>query len=98
MAASVTLRQRLQQCPRLLEVRRVKALGEPAVDGRQEVRGRRPLPLLLPQARQAHRHPQLPGLRLLATGYDEGLLETGLRLMGVLVWGHQEQLPLESIQ
>ena len=42
--------QLLQQRPGLLEVSSVKALGEPAVDRRQERVGLGPLALVLPQA------------------------------------------------
>ena len=42
----------LQQCFGLLEVRGVKALGEPAVDRRQQLVGLDTLVLLLPQVRQ----------------------------------------------
>ena len=41
----------------LLEVGRVKALGEPAIDRCQERAGFDPLALVLLQARQAHRGP-----------------------------------------
>src|SRR5438132_1580166 len=58
--------QRLEQCLSLLEVRRLKALGEPAVNGRLQRVDLRALPLLLPQAGQAHGGPQFPGLGLLA--------------------------------
>ena len=43
-------RQLFQQHLRLLEVHRLKALGEPAIDRRQEVTGCGVLALLLPQA------------------------------------------------
>ena len=66
-----------QQRLGLLEVGRVKALGEPAVDRGQERVGLRMFPLLLPQAAQTRGGAQLPGLRLLATGNAERLLETG---------------------
>ena len=46
------LRQRVQQRLGLLEVSGVKALGEPMVDGCQEVMGFLALALLLPQASQ----------------------------------------------
>ena len=45
--------QLLQQHPRLLEVGRVKTLGKPAIDRRQQLIGLGTLPLLLPQAGQA---------------------------------------------
>src|SRR5947209_1111282 len=72
--------QFLQQCLGLLQVSRVKALGEPAVDRCQQRVGLSPLALLLPQAAQRGRRPQLPRLRLLAPSHRKGLLEAGLRL------------------
>src|SRR5262245_34825444 len=42
----------------LLQVGRVKALGEPAVDRGEQLTGLGALALLLPQARQAHRRAQ----------------------------------------
>ena len=65
----------------LLEVGRVKALGEPAVDLGQQVVRLLPFPLLLPQPRQAHRRPQFQRFRLLAAGNGQGLLEVGFRLV-----------------
>ena len=44
-----TLRQLRQQHPGYLQVGRVKAFGEPAVDGRDQVSGFIPFALLLPQ-------------------------------------------------
>ena len=80
--------QLLQQCLRLLEVGRVKPLGEPAVERRQQRAGFGALALLLPQARAAHRRSQLQRPGLLAAGHVEGLVEIGAREA-------EEQLPLE---
>src|SRR5262245_49790593 len=51
-------RECLQQCLGLLKVRRVKALGEPGVDGCQEFPCGVTLPVLLPQPAQDQRRPQ----------------------------------------
>jgi hypothetical protein len=48
------LRQRFQQRPGLLQIHSVKALGEPAVDRRQQLVGFSALALLLPETSQAH--------------------------------------------
>jgi len=85
VSTSVALRQRVQQCLRFLQVEGVKALGEPAVDRRQQLVGFRPPALLLPQARQAHSGAQLQGLGLLAAGDLQGALEAGFRLPPVVV-------------
>src|SRR5215471_15979286 len=80
MSTGVALRQRVQQCLRLLQIRGVKSLGEPPVDRREERVGLSALTLVLPQPGEAHGDPQLQGLRLLATGNVKGLVETGLSL------------------
>src|SRR5262245_50075067 len=53
----VLSRQRFQQHFGLLEIRRVKPLGEPTVDRRKEFVRLCTLALLLPQPRAAHRRP-----------------------------------------
>jgi hypothetical protein len=55
----------LQERLGLLEIGRIKALGEPAIDRGQQRRGFRPLALLLPQAREAHGSAEFEGLGLL---------------------------------
>src|SRR5262249_45386774 len=80
VSTGVALRQRVQQALRLLQVRGVKALGKPAIDWCQQLVGLGTLALLLPQPRQAHGGPQLQGLRPLAAGDIQGLLEAGFRL------------------
>src|SRR5262249_21953677 len=62
------LRQFVKQRPSLLQVGGVKALGEPAIERREQVVGRSALPLPLPQARQAHGGPQLQRFRFLVAG------------------------------
>ena len=49
VSAGLALRQRLQQRLRILQVSRIKTLGEPMVDWCQEVMGFLALTLLLPQ-------------------------------------------------
>jgi hypothetical protein len=56
--------QLFQQCSGLLEVYRVKALREPAVDLRQQLSGCCPLPVPLPEPRQAQRGRLLSGAEL----------------------------------
>jgi len=73
VSTGVALRQRVQQRLRLLQVRGVKALGEPGVDRRQQRVGLGALALLLPQAAQTRGGAQLPRFGLLATGHIEGV-------------------------
>src|SRR2546426_10901313 len=77
LSAALILRspQLVQQCPGLTEVSRVKPLGEPIVDRRQQVARFLALALLLPQPAQAQCRPQLERLGLLSAGHGEGLVE-----------------------
>src|SRR5712692_509750 len=70
-------RQRLQQRLGLLQVGRVKAFREPAVDRGQQRACLGPLALVLPQPRQAHGGAQLQRVCLLAASSIEGLMEVG---------------------
>src|SRR5215470_643804 len=70
-------RQLLQERLRLLQVSRLKALREPAIDRCQEVSAFGAFALLLPQACQAHGGPPLPGFGLLLAGNGQRLLEAG---------------------
>src|SRR2546427_5911524 len=91
-------RQLIEQRPRLLQVRRIKALSEPAVDLGEHLAGFCTLALALPQPAQTHRSTQLPGFRLLAAGNVEGLTKAGFRLRVLLRRARQQELGLESIQ
>src|SRR5439155_17429777 len=73
----------IQQRLGFLQVHRIKPLGEPAVDGRQQLSGFSALTLLLPQPAQAHGRPQLQRFRLLLAGDAEGLAKTYFRLLCV---------------
>ena len=63
--------------PGLLEVGRVKALGEPAIDRRQQRRASARLPCAATGG-QAHGGPEFQRFRLLTTGHVEGLLKARL--------------------
>jgi hypothetical protein len=54
VVAGVTLRQRLQQRLRILQVCRIKPLGKPVIHRGEQAMGFLALALLLPQAAQAH--------------------------------------------
>ena len=81
VSTGVALRQRVQQCLRIFQVRRIKAFGEPPVDRCQEVMGFLALALLLPETRQAGGGPQLPGFGSLVAGQGQGLVEAGFGLV-----------------
>jgi hypothetical protein len=75
ISTGIALRQRVQQCLRLLQVGGVKSLGDPAIDGCQEVIGLSPLALLQPEASKAYRDPQFWRLGLLPVAHIDGLME-----------------------
>ena len=60
--------QLIEQRARILQVRRAKSFGEPAVDFGQQLAGCVWLALRLPQSRQAGRRPQLQRLHFLRAG------------------------------
>jgi hypothetical protein len=62
------LRQLLQQRLHLLQIDRVEAFGEPAVDRSEKIAGLLPLALIAVEPRHADRRAQLPGLCLLNAG------------------------------
>src|SRR5262249_17455526 len=74
----------IQQRLSLLQVARVKTLGEPAVDLSEQLVGFGTLLLALPQPGEAHGRSQFQGLRLLAAGNGKGVAKTGFRLRVVL--------------
>ncbi len=61
----------------VLQIGRVKPLGEPPVHWRQQVGGVLALVLGLPQTSEAGGGAEFLGLCLLATGDGEGVVETG---------------------
>src|SRR5215510_6252971 len=92
-AMAVWDRLALQLCQQgfgLLEIDRVKALCEPTVDLCQQLMGRGPLPLLLPEPRETQCGAQLQRLRLLAAGYIQGVEESSFGL-GDIGAGEVEQ-------
>ena len=66
-AAHSIARQFLQQRLRLLQIERVEAFREPAVDRSEQFARLLPLALVAPEPRHAHRRAQLPGFCLLLT-------------------------------
>src|SRR6185503_857258 len=90
--------QRLHECLRLLQIRRVKAFGEPTGDRPQQLAGFGALALLLPQVAQTGGRAQLPRLGLLAAGDREGLLEAGFDLGCIRDSLAQQQGTLEAIR
>ncbi len=92
------LRQLCQQPLRLLQIRRVKPLGEPAIYGCQKVVGFLALVLGLPQAGQAGGGAQFPGFGLLVTGDVDGLLEASFDFSVLVWWVRQEELLFKVLE
>ena len=66
---------RLEQRPGFLQVGRLEALGEPAVEGGQQLVGLRAFTLPLPGSTQAQRRWQFPRLGVLIARDGDGLAE-----------------------
>src|SRR6202011_2667776 len=80
LAPAVPLRsQRVEQSLGLIQIERVEALGEPAVDRSENAASRIPLALVVPEPRHAHRRTQLPGPCLLRARDPERALEIRFR-------------------
>ena len=79
MSAGVSSGQLVEQRLSLLQIERVEAFGEPAVDRSEKIAGLIPLALIAPEPRHAHRRAQFPGLRLLLTRNRERALEVRFR-------------------
>src|ERR1700722_10363125 len=71
--------QSVKQRLRLLQIKRVEAFTEPAVDRSEKIAGRIPLALIAPEPRHAHRSTQFPGLCLLRSRNGKRTLEIRLR-------------------
>ncbi len=69
--------QVLQKRLRILQIRRIKPLGEPVVHRREQVGGVLALVLGLPQAGQAGGSAEFEGFGLLVASNIEGLVEAG---------------------
>jgi hypothetical protein len=68
-------RQLLEQRLRLLQIERIEAFGEPAIDGRKKIAGLIPFALIAVEPRHAYRRAHSPGLCLLLTGNGESTFE-----------------------
>src|SRR4029453_9881067 len=94
-------RELLQQRLGFLEVYGVQPLAEPGIDLWQELACSIALPLLLPEATQAHGGSEFPGLRLLLARTLKSLTETGfgcLPRLPLSALRFQKQFALETIQ
>ena len=83
VSTGVALRQRVQQCLRLLQVSGVKALGEPSRRSVPTTVGLGALALPQPETGQAHGGAQFQGFGLLVAGDVEGLVESRFGLWTV---------------
>jgi hypothetical protein len=71
--------QLLQKSLGLLQVERIEALGEPAVDRREQFSSLLRLPLIAPEPHHARRRAQFPGLCFLLASSGGGALEIPFR-------------------
>src|SRR2546428_4721914 len=71
------LRQFIEQAFCILQIRRIKSLGEPVIHRGEQVMGFLTFALLLPEPSQAGGSTEFPGFCLLVLGYRNGLLEAG---------------------
>src|SRR5262245_21070866 len=89
--------QLVEQRLRLDEVARVEALGEPAVDGREQVARFGALALVAQQPREARRGAQLERARSLLAGDGEGAVIAGGGLVGCAA-GREQQVAVEAVE
>ena len=78
--------QLVEQSLGLLQVERVKAFGEPAVDWSDKIAGLIPFALIAFEPRHAHRGAQFPGLCLLRARDGERALKIRFRFRRVRLW------------
>src|SRR4051812_6813799 len=88
--------QAVEQLPRAPQVRRAEALGEPAVDGGEQVLRPPPLAAIGPEAGERGRGAKLPHPGVLRTGDGKGPAEADLG-PAVLTKG-QQQLAPEAVE
>src|SRR5579864_6195878 len=86
---SLSVVQLVEQRLGLLEIARVEAFSEPAVDRREEIMGLVPLALIAPEPRQARGGAKFPGFSLLLTCNRERALEIGSRFCRIRLRGLQ---------
>src|SRR4051812_4068051 len=67
-ASSTSSPKLVEQSPRVPQVRRVEALGEPSADRGEQIMRLSPPPLVLPETGEARRGAQLPQPRTLGAG------------------------------
>src|SRR5439155_10695148 len=98
LAIDHRLPQVLQQRPRVLQVARVEAFGEPGVERGEERAGRVTLALALPEPRQAGGRAQLERLGLLPPGDLQGVAEERLRLLDRIPVHVEENLCSQPVE
>src|SRR5262245_17775746 len=96
MSASASA-QLVEQRLGVLQVARVEAFGEPAVDRGEEIARFGALALIAPEAREARRSAQLERAGALLAGDGEGAVVAGGGLVGGAV-GREEQVAVETVE
>ena len=89
--------QLVEQSLGLLQIERVEALGEPAVDRSEKIAGLIALALIALEPRHAHRRAQFPGLCLLLTCNRERVLEIRFRCRRVRLRRQQRDFPGDAM-
>src|ERR1700730_14181797 len=98
LAPAVPLRsQRVEQSLGLIQIARVEALGEPAVDWSEQIASLIALPLIAPQPRHAHRRAELPGFGLLRARDRKRAFEMRLRFCHIRIRHQQRDFPGSSV-
>src|SRR5262245_46595343 len=98
VSTSVALPQRVQQCLRLLQIRRIKPLGEPMVHGCKEVMGFLAFALLVPESSEASSGTEFPGFRRLVLGDADGMLEAGFGFSLIVRRLLQQEFAFEAVE
>src|SRR5437899_2809674 len=73
----------VEQRLRVLQIARIKPLGEPAVDRSKKLVSFLPPALIAPEPCHTHRGAEFPGFRLLLTRHRQRAFEIALRFGGI---------------
>src|SRR5271156_4460512 len=89
--------QFLEQDFGLLQIKRVEAFREPAINRSKQFTSLLRVPLVAPEAREAHCGAQFPGLGILLARDGECAFKMRLRFRGIMLWRKQRYLASDAI-